>query len=303
MPLEMLDNNYKGIGISMAWDDRYSRVFITKNDVVLKEAYVGKVTIVDREFILTEGETQTTIDVQDSTYFTDVSWTIAYSPITKSWLSYYSFIPNYYIPLLNFFKTGKNFGDKKGVYSHLLTNKSFQVFYGDLYPFTVEFPVQNKYVNKVHGSINYWLDVKRYHNEYDSSNNNRLGFNKANVYSDSENTGDLLLTRAEQGNMFQQVSYPKHNTNNIDILYTAEEGKNSFNYTFDNVVDKFNNVPIWLNYPNNVDKFINSVAIDYTPKYKNYLKGDWAKVKLTQDQESRYKFIVKWLESNNKLSL
>ena len=144
--------------------------------------------------------------------------------------------------------------------------------------------------------------MKRFHNEYDSSNNNHLGFNTAWVYSDSENTGKLNLVRAEQGNMFQQVSYPKHNTDSIDILYTAEEGRNSFNYIFDNVVDKYNNVPIWLNTSNNVNKDINPLAVNYNPTYKNYLKGDWIKAKLSQDKESRYKFIVKWLEVNNKLS-
>ena len=302
IPLEMIDNNYKGLGISMMWDDRYTRVFVTKNDVILKPEFLGKVEIVDNDFLYTEkeGDDPIVINVQDGTYFIDVSWTVAYSPLTKSWLSYYSFIPNYYVSLPNYFKSGLNFGDKKGVYNHLLTNKSFQVFYGDLYPFQVEYVLQSKNINKLHGSVKYWLDVKRYHNEFDSANNNQLGFNKAWVYGDSENTGQLNLVRAVQNNLYQQVTYPQHNADSIDILYTAEDRHHSFNYIFDNVIDKFNNIPIWVKTPNNVNKDINPLAIDYRPYYKNYLQGDWAKVKLSQDTESRYKFIVKWLESNNK---
>ena len=302
IPLEMIDNNYKGLGISMMWDDRYTRVFVTKNDVILKPEFLGKVEIVDNDFLYTEkeGDDPIVINVQDGTYFIDVSWTVAYSPLTKSWLSYYSFIPNYYVSLPNYFKSGLNFGDKKGVYNHLLTNKSFQVFYGDLYPFQVEYVLQSKNINKLHGSVKYWLDVKRYHNEFDSANNNQLGFNKAWVYGDSENTGQLNLVKAVQNNLYQQVTYPQHNADSIDILYTAEDRHHSFNYIFDNVIDKFNNIPIWVKTPNNVNKDINPLAIDYRPYYKNYLQGDWAKVKLSQDTESRYKFIVKWLESNNK---
>ena len=84
------------------------------------------------------------VDVKDPTYFKDVSLTVAYSPIMQSWVSFYDFKPNYYISHNDYFQTGMSTIDtqQSGLWSHLLTNKSYQVFYGQRYPWTIEYTLK-----------------------------------------------------------------------------------------------------------------------------------------------------------------
>jgi len=42
-------------------------------------------------------DTLTPVQLSDTDYFEEASWTMTYSPLTQSWVSYYTFYPNYYI--------------------------------------------------------------------------------------------------------------------------------------------------------------------------------------------------------------
>ena len=133
VPNDLIDNAYEGLGISMVWDDRYSRLFITKLDAKVKSGITiydgpketlpcvpgGSITIDvryedDKEKLdfwyrspspLCEGPTlvhpQTHPNIFDS-----ASWTISYSPLTKAWVSFHSFLPNYYVAHNNYFSSG-----------------------------------------------------------------------------------------------------------------------------------------------------------------------------------------------------
>jgi hypothetical protein len=289
---DMLDNVYKGIGITMVWDARYSRLFVTKKDVRLKPQYKGRIQIEGLDFIDTENENEIVLPTNEI-FFTDVSWTVAYNPLTKSWVSYYSFTPNYYVAHNNYFQSGLNYGDGKGIWSHLLTNKSFQVFYGQIFPWKIEIPLKNSLDKKWYESIEYKLDVKRYANEYDFGYR-EANFNKATIFNNRENSGQLNLITAVKNNMYQQTQYPRYNATSWDILATNNDQTWNFN-TFYDVVRDNHQLPVWNNTPNNVDKTLNNAALNYNPTYKNRLRGQWATVLLTQDKESRLKYIFEYL--------
>lgn len=51
---------------------------------------------------------RTLINLDDSEYFCNKSWTISYNMNTKSWISFHSYIPNFYIAENNFFYSGIN---------------------------------------------------------------------------------------------------------------------------------------------------------------------------------------------------
>ena len=300
LTIEELDNNFKGLGITMGWDSRYKRVFITKKDYILKDGIKG-VVYEDKNFKLNGN----IIALTDTNFFEDVSYTIAYSVILNNWISFYSFTPNYYISYHNYFKTGVNYSydnSEEGLWSHLLTNKSFQVFYGKLYPWMIELPNKETYTNKVLGTIEYWLDSKRYHNEYDFAEKRNEGFNKAWVHNNSNNSGQLNLIVEDKNNMYQKTLYPKiNNDDTSSILVTENDKKWTFNSFYNRVNNELNNMPIWYQDANQIMKSINTNALDFRQKWLDRVRGDWNLVTLSQDKESRFKYVFKWLISKDRL--
>jgi len=108
------------------------------------------------------------VSLTDPNYFEDVSFTIAYSLNSQAWVSYYDFKPNYYISHNSYFQTGVNTANDMnefGLWSHLLTNKSFGVFYGKKYEIGLEYPIGNTYASKTLEGIEIWTEAFRYHNE------------------------------------------------------------------------------------------------------------------------------------------
>ena len=53
---------------------------------------------------------RTQVYLSDPDYFCNKSWTMSYNMNTKSWISYHSYIPNFYIGENNFFYSGLNTG-------------------------------------------------------------------------------------------------------------------------------------------------------------------------------------------------
>lgn len=234
----------------------------------------------------------------------DASFTLAYSPLTKTWISYYDFKPAYYVNHFNYFQTGINYGKDEsefGLWSHLLTNKSYQVFYGKRYPFTIELPIKEVFANRILQNVEYWFESRRYHNDYDYAENSQVGFTKAWVYNNTNNSGQLNLYLAEKNNRYQQLQFPKFHVNSMDILTTNNDKKWTFNYFFNQVKNELNNVPIWNYDVNAIDKVINKKAISYNRRMQDRLRGDWFFVRLSQDKESRFKNIFKWLSVKETL--
>ncbi len=56
------------------------------------------------------GETplKTFVELTDTDYFCNKSWTISYNVNTQAWVSFHTYIPNFYIGENNFFYSGLN---------------------------------------------------------------------------------------------------------------------------------------------------------------------------------------------------
>ena len=333
---EDLDNTFKGIGVTMGWDSRYKRVFLTKRDYIVKKPIFtvdnAIYSVETRDKLISENEilgysytgvdngrlrfTRGTTEVEivtveiepllfnNTEFFVDVSFTLAYSPLTESWVSYYSFKPDYYVSYHNYFQTGKNFSidpSEDGLWSHLLSNKSYYVFYGKKYGWLIELPIKETYANKVLKSVEYWMDTRRYHNEFDFAERRNIGFNKAWIYNHSVNSGQLNLITELKNNLNQKLNYPIVRKNSQDILATQNDKKWTFNYFFNQVRNELNNVPIWKYDENQINKFINKPALKYNKTWQDRLRGDWFLMRLANDSDSRFKQIFKW--SNSKESI
>ena len=236
--------------------------------------------------------------------FKDVSWTISYSPVMGSWMSFYSFKPNYYISHNNYFQTGINSsGSTFGLWSHLLTNSSYQVFYGKKYPFEIEYPVKSDYVNKTLNSVALYTEAKRYHNEYDYAPNITMTFDTSIIYNNLVCSGKLNI-KPEKNRLTNSKDYPKtlpDNTQNIMILNTDND-KWEYNYFYNRVKDNQNNVPFILKDDNQINLALNNQAISFKGKpLLQRLHGDYFLNRLSYDKDSRFKMIFKFATNSTEI--
>lgn len=296
-----LDNPFKGLGITMGWDSRSSRIFLTKLDYKTVRRDINYQHDEVGFFYLDKGDgdspRRVDIDLNDTSFFEDCSFTVGFSPLTNMWISYYSFKPNYYISYSNYFQTGINYNPNRaniGLWSHLPFLSSYQVFYGTRYPWIIENTLISKYINSTLESIEYWMDVRKYYNKYDFADVFGFGFNKAYIYNSQQNSGQLNLVHQKNNDLSQSLNYPKFNSDSIDILQSEISGKWSFNYLYNSIRNERGGLPIWVYDCNQINKDLDSRLLNYQSAYKDRLVGDYFILRLQQDAESRFKMIYRF---------
>lgn len=297
-----VDNNYKDFGITLGWDNRFDRLFVTKRDFEVQRTYKGQITFDGTNFTY-KGQI---IQLTDSTYFCNKSWTMSYSPMLKTWISYYSFIPNFYIAHENYFQTGINYSqnedDKElGIWNHLMTNKSFQTYYGKLYPYITDVVVKEQLINKQLQSIEYQADYLRFQNDFDYFYNPALTFNKMIIWSENQNSGNLNLVVQKLNNLSQALLYPKTNIDSTDVLVTRKENNWRVNQFWDLVRNKYDNVPPMLLGCHPYLKEVNPLAIQYNKPslQKTRMSSDYFTLRFINDRDSKYMIVNKWMFSNS----
>lgn len=285
---EDTDNSFKNIGITLGFDKRFNRFLLTKLDYKLLD---NTVTYDATNKVFKKGDDEVSLD--DSRYFCNKSWTMSYNFYTKSWVSYHSYKPNYYIDNIETFMSGIN--KDSSLWLHNITNKSYQVFYGKLWPFTVQTISKSGIDKQTTNSLEFGLDAIRYHNDYDLFYANNVTFNKAVVFNAQQNSGLLELKRKNVNDLSEV--FPVSNPTSTTIKITNADGVWRFNQFYDISYSRGNNIPLWLNDCANVDKMINPKGVNYQmPDLdKKRMRGEYVRVKLTNDEESRYKMIFKWL--------
>jgi hypothetical protein len=102
------DNNFNGVGLHGVYDSKFERVIITKLDYtpLSKDIKYNKEN--DSFYIIDSVGLETTVFLKDEKYFCNKSWTMSFDFNIKSWVSFHSYVPNYYIADNAFFYSGKN---------------------------------------------------------------------------------------------------------------------------------------------------------------------------------------------------
>jgi hypothetical protein len=103
-----IDNNFKDIGLHGVYDSKFDRIIITKLDYLPLSDAVKYDTTTQEFYVLGAGDAKEKVLVSDTDYFCNKSWTLSYSLITESWISFHSYLPNFYIGENNFFYSGVN---------------------------------------------------------------------------------------------------------------------------------------------------------------------------------------------------
>jgi hypothetical protein len=320
-----IDNAFKDIGLILCWDEKFERLFVTKKDYKLipsKKAEVLYNTLTKTFFrIDNSGDIPLiiTIPLDDANYFENRSWTMAWSPIVNNWISFYSFLPNYYVSLPNHFQTGIKSMDITGasLWNHNLSNLSHQVYYNTLYPYIVEYPIKSSPGldkggnlvkspnNKLLQSLSVNCDILKYVTERDfyslksvNTENYNIFFNKAILYNKEQCSGLLELTEVPINNLREKLKYPIYNRNSISILYSKYAQEFTLNSFYD-ITNNYNNgQPIFSTdwddikdqYP--IDKALNIDNTNYRNNMKKVnIKSTECYIRLIQDKNHRYKFI------------
>lgn len=287
-----IDNNYKGLGLNMWWDDRENRVFITKRDYILKQGINKNQFAFNTEtkkLYYQENE----IYFDNNTIFEDVSWTISFKPAEGTWNSYFTFYPDYSTYHNNFFQIGYNWGeDKETLWNHLMNKSSFCVFQGKKHKPILEFVIPNQNVTKILNSISLNVEGKYYVNDWDYTTDKDKSFKNMFIYNSTNNSGTLELI--PQKGLKDLKNYPITNGNIQKILFTSENGKQNANYFFNRVVNQANNIPMFITDKNNIFKQVNNSSVNFKgKKVLERLKGDYFIVHLEDIVDTRYNIILK----------
>ena len=110
-PKVNIDNNFTGVGLHGVYDSKFERVIITKLDYIPIDKDVKYDPILQEYYVEDIIETvvlRTQVYLTDPDYFCNKSWTISFNINTKSWVSFHTYIPNFYIAENNFFYSGIN---------------------------------------------------------------------------------------------------------------------------------------------------------------------------------------------------
>ena len=290
-----IDNPYNGVGIHWGYDSKYKRVLLTKKDYVP----TGKEKLnYDADTNLFNGE-KLQQQIKNGN-LKEVSWTITYKPETGSWESYMSYTPNYYINHTDYFQSGINSeGKNNGLWSHLLTNKSYRVFYGQKFPYIIEYPKKNEYISQRAESLNFSAQLKRYHNQYDYATIVDNPFSKMTIYNNYENSGELNLIK-NNGTLGQLSKYPVTNKDNTqDVLVSYDNYRYNVDYFYNRVKLNTNNQPHWNWDENQINKTINPQAISFYGKNTlERMKGNYFMIRLTRDGDTNLDLDFGWSEQN-----
>lgn len=295
-----VDNSYKNIGLSICWDERNERLFITKNDFRLLPKWKDIVFQSGTGLVYIDIDVERAVEFSDPKFFSNESFTISWSPVIGNWVSFYSFLPNYYVSLPTHFQTGIH----NSIWNHNLSNLSYQVYYSILYPYIIEIPISNIPQSEILKAVTINTDVQKYSSETDfyslkstNTDNYNIFFNKAIVYNKEQCSGLLTLTETPINNMRLRMSYPIYNIDNINILYSKYNKVCTFNSFYD-ITKNYNlQQPVFTTewsqlrsvYP--MDKVLNIDNTNYRNTNKKIpIRSNECYVRLIQDVHQRYKF-------------
>ena len=110
------DNHFNACGLHGVYDSKYDRIIISKLDYIPQQEYVDVIQYdeLTGEYYIDKAygdlSLRKVVSLTDRQYFCNKSWTLSYSVNIQSWVSFHSYIPNWYIAENNFFYSGLNEG-------------------------------------------------------------------------------------------------------------------------------------------------------------------------------------------------
>jgi len=307
----LYDNAVIGIGTQIMFDSTYEILYVTKKDYKpkypvgngLDQIYLSPIDLTTFTF------NGTSIQLTDTRYFEDASWTISYDPKLKAWLSFHDWKPTFMFPGRNhFMSVAKSTGSTKDtIWKHNIRCDSYCNFYGINYPFEIEFVSSTGQGVTTMRSIEYLLEVYTIHNDCrDKFHVIDQNFDQAIIYNSEQISGVLQLVLKGKNDPLGMLAYPQINPNSISIQFSKEEHKYRFNQFWDITKNRGEfppgfNLPMFTTASNGYEYPINPLYVNYNKSIleRKKFRHQVNKVFLRRVNSGSYKFLFKI--SNQKL--
>jgi hypothetical protein len=295
-------NNPNGVGIHGIYDPRHQRIILTKRDYLLLVKSVitfnealpdpiieGQVYFNTNTNLFYVGQDDELVQItfDDNKYFENKSYTISFSVLTNSWISFHSYLPLfYYSDHYTYYSSISN-----AIYKHNIIG-SHQKYYETLYSHLIEtVSISNPMATRL------WSDIllETYARTWDAVNQDyydirNVTFNYLTLYNSRQISGELnMIVKDTQAN--PQDYYEQQTTNsNTSIVIDRKERDwhiNDFrDMRIDYLISMFTKAwsSILSEYP--IDKVVNPPVID--------INKDWY-----QQESFRDKYLIIRLRFSN----
>ena len=296
--------NPNGIGFHSVYDYRHKRIILTKRDYQILPAYTstfinvasvaGVITgIVDDQLFFdtttnrfgigTGVDTYDYVDLSNVTYFENKSWTLSYSFLSQSWISFHSYIPLYMYSRHNNFVS---FIDNR-VWKHGIVG-NYQNFYGTRYKHILEYiSLSSPIVTRIFDEVLLQTIAKKYDaNTKQFIDQRFITFNKAIFHNSTQSTGELTLnvknydTEDYLINQIENVSGDQITIDRNERNWTINEIRD-YRTDYLNSIWTENWTEMQIEFP--IDKVINSSTISFTK--------DWYDLQPMRDKYLIIRFI------------
>ena len=202
------------------------------------------------------------IDLKDDKYFKNKSFTISYDFDLQSWISFHSYLPNYYVGSSNFFISGIPGSNWK----HLTNVQKYNNFYDKIEPYVVETPTAYKFQDEILQNVKDYSKVYEYTENEEFVETNEQYFNKVILYNNQQCSGILNLEPKPIRNMQAYMKYPYYNVDSKTITFTKADNFYQINTFWSLIKDR--KKPLFLKTTPNlsIDKVLNQDNMDYSKR-------------------------------------
>lgn len=254
------------------------------------------VEYLDYEYSYVDGEIVNKENIKDN------SWTLSFSLINSSWISYHSYQPNIYINIPNRFFSWI-YGDNN-IWEHNIKG-SYQTFYNKYYPHILEYIViSNPSINKITNYLSFMTESKTYDENLKSYIDSLYTtFNKAILYNTRQCSGliNLQVKDLELYDEDYMLSQVYTTNNNVSIIDRTE--RNWFLNDFRDYRIDYSK-PIWNNDHCYNLKVLNEESIDYNKDWtqQESFRDKYLGVRLIFDKFANKKLITNLLLDVSQVS-
>ena len=289
----LTDSPQSKVGYQIVYDNSLELVYFCKRDFKLKSEFIGKVTYDSVKNKFYDGNIP--IELTDTIYFEDASFTLSYSPILKSFCSFHDWKPDWVIQEETHFTTVKG----NSLWKHNNNCSNYCNFYGIDYPYELEHTLST-------GQNVHLLKSFEWHNEvYENRNNCKdrfhnysETFNEAIVYNSEQISGNLNLEyKGNRRPSEVAYSYPKKELDgSITVLYDKSEQHYRFNQFYDYTKDRLNNESMFLTKYNGYELDVNSNYIDLSKDRKDLkqFRHYYNSIRFIRNKSNNLNFINKF---------
>lgn len=229
------DSPLIGIGIQCVYDSVNEMLYICRKDYRAKDyALTFYNSTLDKwQYMYDTGSESVPIDIElgDSEYFEDCSWTLSWDCRKGQWVSWHDWTPAFNIPSKRHFLTSNSIKDAgASVWRHNSRTDLYVNYYGIDYPWEIDYTIGTGTSTTTLQSIQYILDSYSYTpNQTDKFQQYLHVPDFATVYNEEQSTGPLLLIPKPFNDPYATLNYPDYSlAAGVQVIQDKVEGKMRF---------------------------------------------------------------------------